>query len=55
MMANSLYSNIYTSVLNNDWISNIFGNIRGIRQSFPLLVLLFALEVDIMIFKDKKE
>lgn len=42
---------MHTSILNNIWISKT----RGIRQRYPLLVLLFALEVEIVIFKDKKE
>ena len=44
----TLYSNIQTCVMNNGWISEIFKNSRGIRQSCPLSALLFVLSVEIM-------
>jgi hypothetical protein len=34
--------------MNNGWISEIFKNSCGIRQSFPLSALLFVLSVEIM-------
>ena len=34
--------------MNNGWISEIFKNSRGIRQSCPLSALLFVLSVEIM-------
>ena len=44
----TLYSNIQTCVMNNGWISEIFKNSRGKRQSCPLSALLFVLSVEIM-------
>jgi hypothetical protein len=46
--AKTLYCNIQTCIMNNGWISEIFKNSRGIRQSYPLSVLLFVLSVEIM-------
>ena len=34
--------------MNNGWISEIFKNSRGIRQSYPLSALLFVLSVEFM-------
>ena len=46
--AKTVYSNIQTCVMNNGWISEIFKNSRGIRQSCPFSALLFVLSVEIM-------
>ena len=44
----TLYSNIQTCVMNNGWISEIFKNLCGICQGYPLSALLFVLSVEIM-------
>jgi hypothetical protein len=40
--------------MNNGWISEIFRNLHGIRQSCPLSALLFVLSVEIMAEKVPK-
>ena len=43
----TLYTDIQTCVMNNEWVSEMFKNTRGIRQGYPLSALLFVLPVEI--------
>ena len=43
-----LYTNIASSVIVNDWFSETYSVLRGIRQGCPLSALLFVMAVELM-------